>query len=42
MEKTYDVKGMTCVICKANVEKALNKVEGVKSATVSLLENDRL
>ena len=25
MEKTYEVKGMTCVICKANVEKALNK-----------------
>ena len=24
MEKTYEIKGMTCVICKANIEKALN------------------
>ena len=32
MEKTYEVKGMTCVICKANVEKALNKTSGVNNA----------
>ena len=40
MEKTYEVKGMTCVICKANVEKALNKLSGVDSALVNLLENE--
>lgn len=40
MEKTYEVKGMTCVICKGNVEKALNKCDGVNSAVVNLLENE--
>lgn len=40
MEKSYEVKGMTCVICKANVEKALNKCDGVNSAVVNLLENE--
>ncbi len=40
MEKIYEVKGMTCVICKANVEKALNKCDGVNSAVVNLLENE--
>ena len=42
MEKTYEVIGMTCVICKGNVEKALNKLEGVKQAKVNLLENEVL
>ncbi len=40
MEKTYEVKGMTCVICKANVEKALNKLDGVDNAIVNLLDNE--
>ena len=40
MEKTYEVKGMTCVICKANVEKALSKIDGVNSSTVNLLDNE--
>ena len=40
MEKTYEVKGMTCVICKGNVEKALNKIDGVSSAVVNLLDNE--
>ncbi|MBR0461225.1 MAG: cadmium-translocating P-type ATPase [Erysipelotrichaceae bacterium] len=40
MEKTYEVEGMTCVICKGNVEKALNRLEGVSKATVNLLENE--
>lgn len=40
MEKTYEVKGMTCVICKGNVEKALNNLEGVEIAKVNLLENE--
>lgn len=40
MEKTYEVLGMSCVICKGNVEKALNKLDGVNSAIVNLLENE--
>lgn len=40
MEKTYEVKGMTCVICKGNVEKALNNLSGVNSAIVNILENE--
>ena len=40
MEKIYEVEGMTCVICKANVEKALNKCIGVNKANVNLLENE--
>lgn len=42
MEKIYEVKGMTCVICKANVEKTLSKIEGVNSAVVSLMDNEVL
>lgn len=42
MEKTYEVKGMTCVICKANVEKDLNQIDGVFSAIVSLMDNEVL
>lgn len=40
MEKIFEVEGMTCVICKANVEKALNNINGVNSALVNLLENE--
>ena len=40
MEKTFVVKGMTCVICKKNVEKALQSIDGVNSALVNLLENE--
>ena len=42
MEKTYEVKGMTCVICKSNVEKTLNNLDGVNSAVVSLMDNEVL
>lgn len=40
MEKTYEVKGMTCVICKGNVEKALRNTKGVSECKVNLLENE--
>ena len=40
MEKTYEVKGMTCVICKGNVEKALKNTAGVSDCKVNLLENE--
>jgi len=38
MEK-YLVTGMSCAACVAHVEKAVNKVEGVKDVSVSLLTN---
>ena len=33
----YNVTGMTCAACSARVEKAVSKVEGVTSCSVSLL-----
>ena len=35
----YNVTGMSCAACSARVEKAVNKVEGVTSCSVSLLTN---
>lgn len=37
--KRYLVKGMSCASCSARVEKAVKKVEGVESVSVSLLTN---
>ena len=37
--KQYNVTGMSCAACSARVEKAVSKVEGVKSCSVSLLTN---
>lgn len=36
MKKTIPVIGMACSVCSANVERKLNSLEGVNSATVSL------
>lgn len=36
MKKTIPVIGMACSVCSANVEKKLNSLEGVHSASVSL------
>lgn len=36
MEKILEVQGMTCEHCKAKVEKALEKIEGVEEVKVSL------
>ena len=38
MEK-YNVTGMSCAACSARVEKAVSKVDGVTSCSVSLLTN---
>ncbi len=35
----YDVTGMSCAACQARVEKAVSKVPGVTSVSVSLLTN---
>ncbi len=35
----FDVKGMSCAACSARVEKAVSKLDGVSSCSVSLLTN---
>ncbi|MDO4831714.1 MAG: heavy metal-associated domain-containing protein, partial [Clostridia bacterium] len=35
----YNVNGMSCAACSARVEKAVSKLEGVTSCSVSLLTN---
>lgn len=35
----YNVTGMSCAACQARVEKAVSKLEGVESCSVSLLTN---
>ena len=35
----YNVTGMSCAACSARVEKAVLKVDGVTSVSVSLLTN---
>lgn len=37
--KQFNVTGMSCAACSARVEKAVSKLEGVKSCSVSLLTN---
>lgn len=37
--KQYNVTGMSCAACSARVEKAVSKVKGVSSCSVSLLTN---
>jgi len=38
-KQKFNITGMTCSACSAHVEKAVNKVEGVKAASVSLMTN---
>lgn len=37
MQKKFLVEGMTCSGCSANVERAINRLDGVKEANVNLL-----
>ena len=37
--KQYKITGMSCAACAARIEKAVSKVEGVSSCSVSLLTN---
>ena len=39
MKQTFNVTGMTCSACSAHVEKAVSKLEGVQTVSVSLLTN---
>ena len=36
-KENFDVFGMSCAACAANVEKAVKKVDGVLSVNVNLL-----
>ena len=38
-KKKFDVTGMSCAACQGHVEKAVKKLEGVKSVNVNLLQN---
>ena len=38
----FDVLGMTCSSCQAHVEKAVKKIDGVKSVNVNLLSNSMI
>ena len=40
--KKYNVSGMSCAACSARVEKAVRKIDGVKSCSVSLLTNSMM
>ena len=39
MKTTLNVEGMTCAACSARIERVLNKLDGVKSATINLMAN---
>lgn len=38
-KQKFNITGMTCSACSAHVEKAVNKLEGIQSASVNLLSN---
>lgn len=42
MKEKFDIGGMTCSACSAHVEKSVNKINGVKSANVNLLQNSMI
>ena len=37
MDKNYDITGMTCSACSSGIERAVGKLDGVKSVEVSLM-----
>lgn len=37
MKSTFKIKGIDCANCAAQLENAINKVEGVKSASISFM-----
>ncbi len=42
MKQKFNITGMTCSACSAHVEKAVNKLEGIRTATVNLLSNSMM
>lgn len=39
MKQRFQIKGMTCASCQSHVQKAVAKLDGVKSVNVNLLQN---
>ena len=39
MEKSYQIKGMSCAACASKVEKAVGSIHGVSKASVNLMKN---
>ena len=42
IKKEFNVTGMTCAACQANVEKTIKKLPGVESVSVNLLNENML
>ena len=40
IKKEFNVTGMTCAACQANVEKTIKKLSGVESVSVNLLNEN--
>lgn len=40
MEKKFDVTGMTCSACSANVDRSVRKLPGIREVNVNLLSNN--
>lgn len=40
MKQKFDVRGMTCSACQANVEKSVRRLQGVDEVNVNLLSNN--
>ena len=42
MKSKFDITGMTCSSCSSHVEKAVNKLDGIKKVNVNLLSNNMI
>ena len=42
IKEKFDIQGMTCSSCSSHVEKAVKKLDGIKSVNVNLLSNNMI
>ncbi len=42
MKQKFDIVGMSCSACSANIERVLNRLEGLESVSVNLLNNNMI
>ena len=42
MKSKFNITGMTCSSCVSHVEKAVNKIDGIKKVNVNLLSNSMI
>ena len=42
MKSNFNITGMTCSSCVSHVEKAVNKIDGIKKVNVNLLSNSMI